>query len=238
MSKVYLDLNMGSRDHYESEMAAYLATVVYCKKFTPVLFGEELKPEDLDDEQKESLNSYHSMDPEKDAGYMLYKEPSSLRVGRVEIELNESSCPKTCVNFKQLCTGEKGAGKIAKALHYKTNPIHRVVKGKLLQGGDITRFDGSGGESVWGKKFNDEKEGLKVKLEEPGLLCMANSGKNSNTSQYFLTIAPLPKLSGKHVVFGKVVNGMDVLNKIIEESSSEHSETPVIAVWVDDCGIL
>ena len=99
----------------------------------------------------------------------------------------------------------------------------------------MVKGDGSGGESIYGMKFNDEKPGLKLKHDAPGVLSMANSGKNSNSSQFFLTLAPAPQLDGKHVVFGRCVEGLDVLARIDREAASE-TGVPRVPVTIADCG--
>lgn len=161
--------------------------------------------------------------------------PAPLCVGRIEMELFSDLCPKTSENFLKLCTGTSGIGEAGKPLHFEGSPLHRIIEGFMAQGGDITRGDGSGGESVWGKKFNDEKEGLKLKHEARGQLSMANSGKNSNSSQFFITFGPAPSLNGKHVVFGKVVAGLDIL-ECIEMSAASKTGLPKQAVWISKSG--
>ena len=110
----------------------------------------------------------------------------------------------------------------------------------MAQGGDFAMQNGSGGESVWGKKFKDEKDGLKLKHDARGVLAMGNTGKNSNGSQFFITFAPCKALDGKHVVFGKVVEGFDVLDKIeaCAVAAGGVSEEPIVPVVVADCGVL
>ena len=148
----------------------------------------------------------------------------------------EACTKKTSENFRCLVTGEKGVGKASKkALHFKGTRLHRLVKGFVAQGGDVVKGDGSGGESIYGMKFNDEKPGLKLKHDAPGVLSMANSGKNSNSSQFFLTLAPAPQLDGKHVVFGRCVEGLDVLARIDREAASE-TGVPRVPVTIADCG--
>ncbi|PKA65901.1 Peptidyl-prolyl cis-trans isomerase [Apostasia shenzhenica] len=152
---------------------------------------------------------------------------------RLVIELFSDVVPKTAENFRALCTGEKGSGRsTSKALHYKGSIFHRIVKGFIAQGGDFSKQDGSGGESIYGGKFPDEN--FKLKHDGRGLLSMANRGQDTNGSQFFITFKATPHLDGKHVVFGKVVQGMGFLNKI--EQAGSDSGKPICPVKVVDCG--
>ncbi|KAK9845884.1 hypothetical protein WJX81_005114 [Elliptochloris bilobata] len=132
--------------------------------------------------------------------------------GRLELELYNDIVPATAQNFKQLCTGEHGLGSSGKPLHYQGSAFHRIIPGFMAQGGDFTHGDGTGGESIYGAKFMDE--GFVMKHDAAGVLSMANAGPDTNGSQFFITFAPAPHLDGKHVVFGKVVSGMDLLRRI------------------------
>ncbi|XP_078173910.1 peptidyl-prolyl cis-trans isomerase-like [Carex rostrata] len=154
--------------------------------------------------------------------------------GRIVIELFADTVPKTAENFRALCTGEKGLGKSGKPLHFKGSVFHRVIPGFMCQGGDFTRGNGTGGESIYGEKFADEK--FIHKHTGPGILSMANSGKNTNGSQFFICTAKTEWLDGKHVVFGKVVEGLDVV-KAIENVGSQSGKTSK-PVEVADCGQL
>eukprot|EP00758_Cryptobia_borreli_P006314 Tbor_TRINITY_DN5126_c0_g1::TRINITY_DN5126_c0_g1_i4::g.26235::m.26235/K01802/E5.2.1.8; peptidylprolyl isomerase len=157
--------------------------------------------------------------------------------GRVVCELFADACPKTAENFRALCTGEKGIGKSGKPLHYKGSGFHRVITQFMCQGGDFTRGNGTGGESIYGEKFADETFAGKCgKHFGPGTLSMANAGPNTNGSQFFICTADTPWLDGKHVVFGMVTEGLDVV-KAIEKvgSSSGQTSAPVV---ISDCGVV
>ena len=134
--------------------------------------------------------------------------------------------PITAENFRSLCAGDK------EGLHYKDSILHRIIPDFMIQGGDITQGNGRGGMSIYGKSFADEN--FKLTHSEPGLLSMANAGPNTNSSQFFITLVPCPWLDGKHVVFGKVIEGMEIL-KILEQTGSS-SGKPSKQAKIIDCG--
>lgn len=150
------------------------------------------------------------------------------------MELFSDVTPKTAENFRALCTGERGIGVSGKPLHYKGSTFHRIIPNFMCQGGDFTRGNGTGGESIYGMKFDDEN--FKVKHTGPGILSMANSGPNTNGSQFFICTEKTGWLDGKHVVFGKVVDGYSIV-KEMEKVGSDSGRTsqPVI---IEDCGQL
>jgi len=153
-------------------------------------------------------------------------------LGRIVMQLYKDITPKTAENFRALCTGEKGIGKTGKPLHYKSCAFHRVIKDFMLQGGDFTNGDGTGGESIYGDKFADEN--FKVKHTRGGLLSMANAGPGTNGSQFFITSKDTPHLDNKHVVFGHVVSGMEIVKKI--ENAETDNDTPKVNIIISDCG--
>jgi cyclophilin family peptidyl-prolyl cis-trans isomerase len=169
-------------------------------------------------------------------------------IGKIVIKLYTDKCPLAANNFYSLCTN--GTGNLArdgKPLHYKQSTFHRIVKGFVAQGGDFTKHNGTGGESIyrntphgdmWGK-FKDDPAGLEMSHCRRGLLSMANSGKNTNGSQFFITFSRCTHLDGKHVVFGEVVEGWEQLNEM-ESVVSDGKDQPMTqnTIRIEDCGAL
>jgi cyclophilin family peptidyl-prolyl cis-trans isomerase len=145
---------------------------------------------------------------------------------RIEFELFKDHVPKTSENFRCLCTGEKN-------LHYKNSIFHRIIKDFAISGGDFENNDGTGGKSIYGKTFEDEN--FYYAHNKEGILTMANSGKNTNGSQFFITLKETPWLDGKNVVFGRVIKGMDVVNEIAEVETDGQNK-PEEEVKIVNCG--
>ncbi|KAG5247920.1 peptidyl-prolyl cis-trans isomerase [Salix suchowensis] len=155
------------------------------------------------------------------------------RQGRIVIGLYGKDASKTAENFRALCTGEKGKGTSGKPLHYKGTPFHRIISGFMIQGGDIVYGDGRGSDSIYGSIFPDEN--FKIKHSHAGVVSMVNSGPNSNGSQFFITTIKTSWLDGEHVVFGKVIQGMDTVYAI-EGGAGTYSGKPRKKVIIADSG--
>ncbi|KAJ7166341.1 cyclophilin-like domain-containing protein [Mycena crocata] len=247
MASCYLDICVGEEHKFEEEVAQYQLTLSLLEKHAST-FGLPSLPEDLDAEQQDILGDVHD---KKSDSPLKFRAPTPLLVGRLVFQLDDApGLAKTRQNFIALCTGEKGQCKSnpKKKLHYLDCPIHRIVRSFVAQGGDVTRGDGSGGESIYGPKFACEKAGLQA-TPRRGSLAMASSGGKSpvSSSQFFIVLADdeksLAKLTGKYAVFGQIVPSeestriLDRLNEVSRPSGSK-DETPSIPVWIGGCGLV
>ncbi|KAJ1883329.1 Peptidyl-prolyl cis-trans isomerase-like 1 [Coemansia sp. RSA 486] len=151
--------------------------------------------------------------------------------GRLKMELFADKVPKTAENFRQLCTGEHRINGVPQG--YKNSPFHRIIPGFMAQGGDFVKKNGAGRMSIYGDKFDDEN--FDIKHTGPGILSMANSGPNTNGCQFFLTLVETPWLDNKHVVFGKLVDGLLTLRKI-ENVPTGPDNKPKLPVTISECG--
>jgi len=154
--------------------------------------------------------------------------------GRIVIGLYGKTVPITVENFRALCTGEKGVGITGNPLHYRGSIFHRVIPQMMIQGGDITYFDGTGSESIYGTNFDDEN--FDVSHTKRGLLSMVSNDPHMNGSQFFITLAPYPPFDGKHVVFGEVIDGFEVLSRV--ETHGTPQGLVKMRVAIDQCGEL
>jgi len=158
-------------------------------------------------------------------------------VGRIVVGLYGNAVPKTVLNFETLARGDT-THSMGRKLAYEGSTFHRIIPDFMIQGGDFTNHNGTGGLSIYGDRFKDEKNGLmRLRHTGPGILSMANSGKNTNGSQFFITTKATPWLDTRHVIFGKVMSGMNVV-RLIEDRCGTQSGKPMYVVKVERCGVL
>lgn len=234
-SYCYMDIDIGDNR----------ASYKRCCKFVgqnSIKYGlSSTKVKELGGREKLSINELYLND------YNWSKEGKCIvnpqQCTRIVFELFTKEAPNAVENFQALCTGSKGKSKSNSTINlsYKGSKLHRYVPGFMIQGGDFIFGNGSGGESIWGKKFKDDPLGLKLKHNSKGILSMGNSGKNSNSSQFFITLGPAPHCDKKHVVFGKILYGLEVLDLIQDSikncSDLLQNEAPPIDLIITDCGI-
>ncbi|KAJ3795674.1 cyclophilin-like domain-containing protein [Lentinula aff. detonsa] len=201
-------------------------------------YGLPNRPEELNAEQREILQRLLKRGK---GGSLVFEAPNAPVVGRLVFSLyDEPDMQELRDNFVKLCTGEQGMCKSApkKPLWYKDVRIHRIVKDYIAQGGDVTRGDGTGGESIYGGKFNSSPIALSVPPKF-GSLALANAGPNTNTSQFFVVLSgaesQLARIRGKYDVFGEVVDGWQVLEQLNKVGTAEGDV--LYDVWIDDCGV-
>jgi peptidylprolyl isomerase len=182
-------------------------------------------------------NSRVYLDVAEEAGRTFFGTASQEAIGRIEFELFDDTVPITARSFRELCRGTSSKSPDGKPLTYKNCVFHRIIPDFMIQGGDITKGNGTGGCSIYGTRFKDESfDGKAGKHKGPGILSMANAGRNTNGSQFFICTVACPWLDGKHVVFGQVVNGYEHVKKM-ESYGSPHGK-PSKTVLISDCGVL
>jgi cyclophilin family peptidyl-prolyl cis-trans isomerase len=200
------------------------------KKDTDIL--EHMEQEKLL-EQSDQLNDKTTADANDVSAQPYFDiEIGGVFIGRIVCQLFDDVAPKTAKNFRYLCS--KGLGNNKKPC-YQDSTFHRVIKDFMIQGGDFTNGDGTGGVSIYGNKFEDEN--FELEHNQPGLLSMANSGPNTNGSQFFITLNKTPWLDKKHVVFGIIVSGYDVI-KQIENVKTNSNDNPESKIVITKCGLL
>ncbi|KAG0741703.1 hypothetical protein G6F57_003683 [Rhizopus arrhizus] len=238
--KIFLEIKIGNIGQHENASARYQSAKAWVNQWWSTYGFASNDLDQLGPEDKETAKDILSNDPKAINEKWLVDAPEPLKGGIIEIELFEKDCPKTCENFVSLCKGGKIGKSSKKPLHYENTKMFRLVPGFVVQGGDVTRGDGSGGDSIYNGKFNDEKPGLAKKFDRKGLVAMANSGKNSNTSQFFITLgdkhSQFDKINGKYVIFGQVSKGFEVLDEI--NKVSETQEQPQETITITNCGEL
>ncbi len=164
--------------------------------------------------------------PKKDSNLVYIEvEINGVVIGKIIIKLFDKIVPKTSNNFRKLCETKK----------YVTSPFHRIIKDFMLQSGDFTNYNGTGGKSIYGKQFEDEN--FKLNHDRPYLLSMANSGPNTNGSQFFITTTETPHLDGLHVVFGEVIDGFEIVKKL-NITKTDSDDKPIDNIVISDCGIF
>lgn len=217
-------------------IASYFAWSYYKKRYSQSPQMIELQNKDLDSNinanVKEDFDNNNTLYEDTSLNPYFDIEVGGIYQGRILFQLFDDVVPKTCKNFRFLCSN----GLLVKGTpSYEGSSFHRVIKNFMLQGGDFTNGDGTGGMSIYGNKFEDEN--FELKHNQPGLLSMANSGPNTNGSQFFITTEKTDWLDGKHVVFGLVIGGYDIVSKI-ENMEVDGNSKPKLDVVIKKCGLI
>jgi len=214
-------------------IASYFAWTYYKKRYSQPPQMIELQNKDLDSNIKEDFdNTNNTLYEDTSLNPYFDIEVGGIYQGRIVFQLFDDVVPKTCKNFRFLCSN----GLLVKGTpSYEGSSFHRVIKNFMLQGGDFTNGDGTGGMSIYGNKFEDEN--FELKHNQPGLLSMANSGPNTNGSQFFITTEKTDWLDGKHVVFGLIIGGYDIVSKI-ENLEVDGNSKPKLDVVIKKCGLI
>lgn len=238
MATVFVDVHAGDASSHAAATASHAALLTWLTA-NAVSYGlSSSDPASLSSDEQSSVLEILSSDPSFAAhSPPALTAPPPLCLGRLQIELNEKACPRACASFRALCSGSGGVGKASgKRLFYKGVPFHRA-DATVLQGGDVVKGNGSAGDSIHGRNFKDEAGGLKLKHDGLGVVALANSGKNTNSSGFYVCLKSLPKLDGKYVVVGRVVNddGLRALERVRDEIASPGGG-PKMPCWIGDCG--
>lgn len=226
-----IELNKEKSDELDNTQIKKNKRKINAKKIKDVEKYELIqeKINDLVQQTKEKKEKKKEKEKEKkeDLVFMDIAENDNM-MGRITILLYSDIVPKTCENFRMLCHGKKN-------LTYKNSLFHRIITDFMIQGGDFTRGDGRGGMSIFGEKFEDEN--FDIPHDQPYLLSMANSGPNTNGSQFFITTSELPHLDGKHVVFGRIIDGFDIID-YLNNIETIKDDRPKKNIKIVDCGII
>ena len=189
-----------------------------------------LKKIDSRKKKKHNRVKFNKDIKEKNNKNLVYMEISIDKniIGKIIIKLYEDKVPYTCKNFKTMCINKNN-------LSYKNCPFHRIIKNFMIQGGDFTNGDGTGGISIYGERFKDEN--FIYKHDKPYLLSMANAGHDTNGSQFFITTVETPHLDNKHGVFGEVVKGFEIID-YMNNVKIDNNDRPIQNIFISNCGVL
>lgn len=226
-----MEISTGDPDTFTAASAAYQRCVEWLAS-NHIVYGLPAAPQACNEEQRELV--IEAMGGAEEAP--VFAPPTDRVLGKLTFELDAAAAPRTVENVRALCTGERGHAKSVRtaALHYKGCKFHRVLE-DLIQGGDVTRGDGSGGESIYGSPIKTEAKALQKKHDKPGTLGMASNGRTS-TSQFYITLRATPDLDGKQMVLGYAIDGDAVLAGIQAEMDAARAASRAPWIEVSDCG--